>query len=201
LSADDVARRQLRRELRTRRRAITGLARKQAARDVARHVAASGLLRRGARIGLYFSSEEELDAGPLLALAQARGCHLFLPRITSRRLAQMRFFAAGKQWRAGPWGMIEPVGGTPASARSLDVVFLPLVGFDDAGHRIGMGKGFYDRHFAHRRSLRRLRRPLLVGVAYQAQHVPLLPHASHDVPLDGIVTESSLRWFRGGTAQ
>ena len=50
----------------------------------------------------------------------------------------------------GPWGMLEPVGGQPRTARDLDVVFLPLVGFDAAGHRIGMGKGFYDRHFAHR---------------------------------------------------
>jgi 5-formyltetrahydrofolate cyclo-ligase len=192
-------RRELRRELRARRRAITGRARRSAARRVVRHVEASGLLRRGARIGLYVPSPEELDTAPLLALARARGCEIYLPRIISTHPARMRFHAAGGLLRIGLWGMTEPVGGTAIGARSLHVVFLPLVGFDDAGQRIGMGKGFYDRHFAHRHRPTRLRWPLLIGVAYQAQHVPALPHAAHDVALDGIVTESSFRWSRGPT--
>jgi 5-formyltetrahydrofolate cyclo-ligase len=196
----DLQRRELRRALRARRRAITGRERQRAARRVALHVEASGLLRCGARIGLYLSSHEELDTSPLLAQAHDRGCQVFLPRITSTRDARMRFFTAYRSLRDGPWGMTEPVGGTPIGARSLHVVFVPLVGFDDAGHRIGMGMGFYDRHFAHRHQLLRLRWPLLVGVAYQAQHVPLLPHAPHDVALDGIVTESSFRWSRGSMA-
>jgi 5-formyltetrahydrofolate cyclo-ligase len=199
-STEREARHVLRRELRARRRAITGRERHRAARRVARHVEASGLLRRGARIGLYFPSPEELDTAPLLALARARGCQIFLPRITSTRDARMRFFSAGGPLRVGPWGMTEPVGGMAIGARSLHVVFLPLVGFDDAGHRIGMGKGFYDRHFAHRHRLLRLRWPLLIGVAYQVQRVPLLAHAPHDVALDGIVTESSFRWSRGSMA-
>lgn len=192
----------MRRDLRARRRAIGRRERTQAARRVARHADASGLLRRGARIGLYLPSPEEIDTIPLLALARARGCRIHLPRIVSTRDARMRFvsFDPGAALRAGPWGMVEPAGGVPVGARALDVVFLPLVGFDDAGHRIGMGKGFYDRHFAHRRLPSRLRRPLLVGVAYQVQRVPLLPHAPHDVALDGIVTESSLRWFGRGAA-
>jgi 5-formyltetrahydrofolate cyclo-ligase len=189
--------RALRRELRDRRRAITGRARQAAARRMARHADAAGLLRRGARIGLYFPSAEEPDTAPLLALARARGCRIFLPRITSTQQARMRFHAADGLLRTGPWGMTEPVGGTPAGARSLHVVFLPLVGFDAAGHRIGMGKGFYDRHFAHRRLVLRLRWPLLIGVAYQVQQVPLLPHAPHFVALAAIVPESSSRWFRG----
>ena len=80
--------------------------------------------------------------------------------------------------------------------RELDLVFVPLVGFDPRGNRIGMGRGFYDSCFAFRRRLRHWRRPLLVGVAYDAQCVPVLPVETHDVPLDAIVTESSLRRFR-----
>jgi 5-formyltetrahydrofolate cyclo-ligase len=198
LTSDATDRHQLRRELRERRRAIVGHARALAARRVARWIDVSGLLRHGARIGLFLSSREEIDTAPLLKLARTRGCHIYLPRITSTRHAQMRFitFKAGNALRSGPWGMIEPVSGATISARALDVVFVPLVGFDEDGQRIGMGKGFYDRHFAHRRHLLRLRRPLLVGVAYETQRVPALPHAPHDVTLDGIVTEHSLHWFR-----
>ena len=191
----------LRRELRTRRRAITGPVRAAAARRVALLADTTGLLKPGRRIGLYLASAEELDTAPLLARARARGCHIHLPRITSVRHARMRFVAATGPMRKGPWGMLEPSGGAPVRARELDLVFMPLVGFDDAGRRLGMGKGFYDRHFAHRRWLREWRVPLLIGIAYEAQRVPQLPAAVHDVPLDGIVTERSFTWLRAGSGR
>jgi 5-formyltetrahydrofolate cyclo-ligase len=60
---------------------------------------------------------------------------------------------------------------------------------------MGMGRGFYDRHFSFRLHQRCCRRPLLVGLAYRVQEVPQLPRAPHDVPVDAIVTESSTLIF------
>jgi 5-formyltetrahydrofolate cyclo-ligase len=68
-------------------------------------------------------------------------------------------------------------------------VIVPLVGFDARGHRLGMGAGLYDRQFAFLRHRRAWRRPLLVGVAFEAQKVPRLAESAHDVQLDGVVTE------------
>jgi 5-formyltetrahydrofolate cyclo-ligase len=193
-------RRALRRDLRARRRAIQGAARQHAARQLALQVNAARLLRPGRRIGLYLSNREEMETGPLLALAHARGCHVALPRIVSLRHDRMRFYDWSGAVRHGPFHIREPLGGQLRAARELDVVFMPLVGFDAQGNRIGMGRGFYDRHFAHRLRLSRYRRPLLVGLAYDVQQVAALPHATHDVPLDAIVTESSIRrFYRRGT--
>lgn len=193
-------RRRLRRELRARRRAIRGAARKRAARKLAMQVNAARLLRPGRRMGLYLANAEEIDTGPLLSLARARGCHIALPRIVSLRHDRMRFHQWTGAVRRGPFDILEPLGGRSLSPRELDVVFMPLVGFDAQGNRIGMGRGFYDRHFAHRQRLSRYRRPLLVGLAYDVQQVAALPLAAHDVPLDAIVTESSIRRFdRRGT--
>jgi 5-formyltetrahydrofolate cyclo-ligase len=102
--------------------------------------------------------------------------------------------------RRGAFGISEPGSGAPGAAlglpaRTLDVVFMPLVGFDRTGNRIGMGRGFYDRFFAHRARMRRWRRPLLVGIAYDEQCVPALLAAGHDVPLDALVTQSSVLRF------
>ncbi len=105
----------------------------------------------------------------------------------------MHFFEMNGSIAPGAFGILESGGTRMLRARELDIVFMPLVGFDAAGHRIGMGKGFYDRRFAHRIHLRQWRRPLLVGLAYDVQEVPSLPHAQHDVPLDAIVTESTVR--------
>jgi 5-formyltetrahydrofolate cyclo-ligase len=194
-------RRELRRELRARRRAIQGAARQRAARQLAIRVSASHLLRPGLRIGLYLSMADEIDTGPLLRLALTRGCRIALPRIVSLRHDRMRFHDWTGEVKRGAFGIREPHGGRMRAARELDVVFLPLVGFDAQGNRIGMGRGFYDRHFAHRLRLTGYRRPLLVGLAYDVQQVEALPHAAHDVPLDAIVTESSIRRFHGAVPE
>jgi 5-formyltetrahydrofolate cyclo-ligase len=194
LSDPDIdERRVLRRELRARRRAIQGRQRRQAARELALQVDAARLLRPGRRVGLYLSTPEEIDTAPLFALARARGCHIALPRIVSKRHDRMRFHDWVGSASRGPYGILEPRGGRARAAREFDVVFMPLVGFDARGNRIGMGRGFYDRHFAQRLRHPGYRRPLLVGLAYDVQQVPALPRAAHDVPLDGIVTQSSIR--------
>ncbi|HXR51395.1 MAG TPA: 5-formyltetrahydrofolate cyclo-ligase [Steroidobacteraceae bacterium] len=193
---DPTDRAALRRWLRSRRRAIQGPARRQAAQLVARAVAASRWLKPGRCVGLYLSMPEELDTAPLLQLAQRRGCRIAVPRITSVRHNRMCFFDLEGAVEKGAFGIAAPLGDRMRPARQMDVVFVPLVGFDPAGHRIGMGRGFYDRFFAHRGRMHHWRRPLLIGIAYDAQCVPLLPASSHDVPLDAIVTESTVLRFR-----
>lgn len=189
-------RRALRRELRARRRAIQGPARELAARNLARLVAASGLLRPGRRIALYLAMPEEIDTLPLLQIARQRGCFIATPRITSIRHNRIRFHDLEGAVQRGAFGIMEPRGTRSRRAREFDVVFMPLVGFDARGNRIGMGRGFYDRCFAHRIRLRQWRRPLLVGLAYDQQQVALLSATKHDVPVDMIVTQSSLRRIR-----
>ncbi len=135
---------------------------------------------------------EELDTAPLLQLARRRGCTIALPRIVSKRHSRMRFFEFDGRISRGAFGIPAPGGKRGLCARELDIVFMPLVGFDTGGNRIGMGKGFYDRCFAHRIGLRHWRRPLLVGIAYDVQQVASLPAAKHDVPVDAIVTESTV---------
>ncbi|KKO08765.1 hypothetical protein LCGC14_0038840 [marine sediment metagenome] len=87
------------------------------------------------------------------------------------------------------WGIPEPRPGLRhiVSPRRLDLVLMPLVGFDDAGNRIGMGKGYYDRTFAFRR--RQCSRPTLIGLAHECQQVAEgLTPAVWDVALDALVT-------------
>ena len=136
---------------------------------------------------------EELDTSPLLQLARRRGCVIALPRVTSKRHARMRFFVFDGSMKRGAFGIREPGGQLAMQPLALDIVFMPLVGFDAAGNRMGMGRGFYDRCLARRITLRNWRRPLLVGIAYEAQQVSSLPARRHDVPMDMIVTDRALR--------
>ena len=75
----------------TRRRAVPRLARARAARAIARVISQTHWLRPGKRIGVYASMPQELGTAPLIELALARGCEIYLPRITSLRARTMRF--------------------------------------------------------------------------------------------------------------
>jgi 5-formyltetrahydrofolate cyclo-ligase len=117
-----------------------------------------------------------------------------LPRINDRSGAGMQFI----RWRGGALhanrhGIGEPRGSTVVPPQRLQVVLLPLTGFDANGSRIGSGAGYYDRAFALRTN--QCGAPLLVGLAFEAQRTTGLPRAPHDVPLDMIVTERGLHAF------
>jgi 5-formyltetrahydrofolate cyclo-ligase len=197
------ARRSLRASLRARRRAVPAAERERAARQIARHADHVLNLRSGQRIGIYAATAEELDTSRLIALALRRGCLVYLPRIDRPpRVRTMRFAqitAAARTLRSNRFGIGEPQGPQLASARLLDVVFLPLVGFDRHGVRLGMGGGYYDRAFGFRRLRSFWHAPLLVGIGYALQQVERIAPAAHDVPLDLVITERGvIRCTRAG---
>lgn len=182
---------ELRRELRRRRAALPATARSAAAERVARHAARAGWLRPGRHVGLYVSVGYETDTAPLRQLAARSGCEVFLPRITSHLARRMVFRRDCGRYRPNRLGIPEPVTGPTCALRRLDVVFVPLLGFDDRCYRLGAGGGYYDRLFAHRRRAT-WRRPLLVGIAFDCQRTAEFAPEAHDVPLDLVITESGI---------
>ena len=182
-----------RRQLRERRRALTPAARAAAERAIRAWLERLGIFRRGAHVALYLPMQGEVDLRPCLAPAWRRGVRVYVPRIVSRRRRRMLFapWTAGGKRRTNAFGIVEP--GSAAGARpviGLDAVVLPLVGFDLAGNRLGMGAGYYDRALRRRRDRGAAwRRPRLIGVAYACQQVPAIAASPWDVPLDLVVTE------------
>ena len=188
-----AARRSLRASLSARRRQVPPQQRAHISQLVAQNVDRSLQLRSGWRIALYAALPWELDTAPLIALAESRGCRVFLPRIDRRRASSaMRFAPRGGPWRYNRLGIAEPQGSESLGARWLDVVFLPLVGFDRRGLRLGTGGGFYDRAFAFRHLRQVWHAPRLVGLAYAFQEVDHIEAAAHDVPMDAVVTEEGV---------
>ena len=187
----------LRRTLLARRAALAPTARAAAQRRILAHVARLPALRPGASIGLYVSRGTEVATESLRALARGRRCRIFLPLITDHRNYQMVFHADhGRPLRRNRYLIGEPIGGRAIAARALAMVLMPLVGFDEAGHRLGNGAGYYDRWLSFRRESRGS--PLLVGVAFECQRCALIEPQAHDVPLDAVVTENGLQLFAAG---
>jgi 5-formyltetrahydrofolate cyclo-ligase len=157
---------------------------------MARLVAAWGLLHAAKRVAVYAANDGELDPSILVSTLLRAGKTVVLPVMgKDRRLTWRR-------WRREPLtrnrlGIAEPSRYTPRIAtRTLDLVFVPLVAFDDAGHRLGRGGGHYDATFAHAD-----RRPKLVGLAHEVQHATELPREHWDVRLDAVITERRIYVF------
>lgn len=194
----------LRRQLKAARNALDPLARKRAARAAVRLALRAGLLLRARRIGFYLPQHGEFDVGPLMNQALWMGRECSLPILPPRGRV-MRFGRLGDKTRMVPnrYGIPEPLDAGPRPARHLDVLLMPLVGFDLSGHRLGMGGGYYDATLAFMRHRRHWRKPRLIGVAYECQRVDSLPHDPWDMPLDAVLTESRLYRFQspGSLAQ
>lgn len=189
-SPDRVA---LRKALRARRRNVSQVERARAGQLAARNADSHLHLRPGWRIAIYIALPSELDTAPLIELARSRNCTIYVPRIDRHSLGRkMRFVELTGPQRRNRLGIHEPEGSVTIGAKWLDVVFLPLVGFDARGVRLGMGGGYYDRAFAFRRWRTAWHAPRLIGLAYSFQQVESLTAAAHDVRLDAVVTEERI---------
>ncbi|HQN81008.1 MAG TPA: 5-formyltetrahydrofolate cyclo-ligase [Kiritimatiellia bacterium] len=186
----------LRRQLKAARNAVGPQARRQAARAAARLALRAGILLRAQRIGFYLPQRGEFDVRPLMNQALWMGRTACLPVLPARgRVMRFGRLLDGVRMAPNRYGIPEPVDGRPLRARQLDLLLMPLVGFDLAGRRLGMGGGYYDATLAFMRHRRHWRKPRLVGVAYECQRVEALPDDPWDMPLDAVLTEKRLYRF------
>ena len=183
----------LRRQYRKARRSLSVAGQRRHSIRICRHFLCSPLAWRACAIAAYLAIDGEPVLDPLLTRLGLMGKRLALPVI--RRDGGMDFFAydAAAPLLANIYGIEEPApGARHVPTLSLGVVLTPLVAFDDDGNRLGMGGGFYDRHFG--RTPPRLR-PLLIGVAHELQRAPALPAKPWDVPLDAVLTDAGWHGF------
>ena len=179
--------------LRALRRGLGARERELAERAILRELLRLRLAGPGRRIGAYVAVRGEASVARFIATALSRGSSVYLPKIALARAGTMHLLpiAGPRDLASGAYGIPSP--SSPIARRvrprELDVVLVPLLGFDSRGHRLGMGAGFYDRWLRRRRDPRAWRRPLLIGVGFAIQELPAIEPHAWDVRLDAIVTE------------
>lgn len=192
-----LSRKQLRTQLRKARRALNPSQQRQAARGLYRQLAQHPLFRRARHIALYLPNDGEIDPRLILRAAQRRGKKTYLPVLSAWPRTKMVFQQVrhGEKFRPNRFRIPEPHinAAKQRTIWALDLIFLPLVGFDDTGGRLGMGGGFYDRSLAYQARRKAWQKPVLLGLAHECQKVGRLAQASWDVPLQGTVTDK--RWY------
>lgn len=142
-------------------------------------------------LGVYLPMASEVDTWPLIDWALMRGVQVVVPVVRRR---QMHFHHLGDPLVRTPLGTHQPATTPRVFRGQIDVLVMPLLGFDNAGNRLGMGGGFYDRYLAAA-SRRRLPRPRRIGLAFECQHLDAVPAEPWDVRLHAVATEQGVRHF------
>ena len=190
----------LRRLMRQRRRALSTLEQKKAARQLKNRVLSMPEFMRAKRIAFYLPNDGEISPALLIEQARAMGKTCYLPVLQPLAKNRLWFVRYDHQtpMTQNRFGIAEPkLKGYADKVRNrcrpedLDLVFLPLVAFDKRGGRMGMGGGFYDRTFAFTH-IRRTTKPALTGLAHELQNVEYLPLAHWDIPLHAVITERNI---------
>ncbi|WP_268798998.1 5-formyltetrahydrofolate cyclo-ligase [Pseudomonas huanghezhanensis] len=192
-----LSRPHLRRLLRKARRSLSPAQQRAAARGVYRQLAQDPLFRRARHVSLYLPMDGEIDPRFLLREAQRRGKATYLPVLSAWPRTKMVFqrVRPGEKFRPNRFRIPEPDINARRQRKiwALDLILMPLVGFDEEGGRLGMGGGFYDRSLAYLARRKAWRKPVLLGLAHECQKVGRLAQASWDVPLQGTVSDR--HWY------
>lgn len=161
---------------------------------------------KGSMFALYWPIGTEIDVRPFMRALFDAGEQLCLPKThTEKKALTFHSWEPDIWMKAGPFGTMEPA--QVSAGRRPDFVFLPMLGFDKAGARLGYGGGYYDRAFKTLREGRPsaqtelhmgARKVFACGVGFDEQKMPHIPLESHDVSLDAVLTPSGFHVFHAG---
>lgn len=132
---------------------------------------------------LYYPHKNEVDTLEVINYLLGRGKTVLLPKVSQRHLLPIKIEGL-KSLHTGYAGIKEPEG--EVFRGKIDLIVVPAVAFDRKGHRLGYGKGFYDRFLEDRKD------SLKVGFAFDFQVIDNLPVEPHDIPVDIIITPTQI---------
>lgn len=177
----------LRAHLSDRRRTMSGAERAAAADSIAQQATAVGLITRARRIAVYLSMPSEPGTAPLITTLAALGAELIAPVTGPDHGLDWARIVPDAPTTTASIGMAEPTGPRLGSAalEACDLVLVPALAVDHAGHRLGRGAGYYDR------ALTGVDIPLC-ALVFAHELLPEVPSDPHDVSVQMALTPQGL---------
>ncbi|WP_456402214.1 5-formyltetrahydrofolate cyclo-ligase [Persephonella sp.] len=146
-------------------------------------------IQRANSILLYYPHKNEVNTLSIIKKLIKSGKKVLLPKVKGEDILPIQIRSLDSL-KKGYAGIMEPEG-EAFPVEKIDVVVVPAVAFDTSGHRIGYGKGYYDRLLKNVKGLK-------VGLAYDFQVIEKIPSQSHDIPVDLIITPTRIINTKGG---
>lgn len=129
----------------------------------------------------YYSLPDEVFTHQFLDDLVAEGKMVLLPKVIDDETMELRCYTGRDDLQEGAFHIMEPVGALFTDLALIDVVLVPGVAFDAQGHRLGRGKGYYDRFLQSVSDIKK------IGVCFDFQKVEQVPSEAHDIVVDIVV--------------
>jgi 5-formyltetrahydrofolate cyclo-ligase len=185
----------LRKAIREKRQSLSHVEQKQASVDLLTQLKSDKKIFQAQHIAIYLANDSELDAHPFIEWCWQQQKSVYLPVIHPFSAGQLLFLKYNKntKMQANQYGINEPKLDITAVklVNNIDIMFTPLVAFDQKGNRLGMGGGFYDRTLARwykEFKTNKQAKPYPIGLAHNCQKVDNIPCEIWDIPLPEIIT-------------
>lgn len=180
---------ELRRQYMEKRKAIPTERKAAADKAICRKLASTVSFRFADTVMLYSALPSEIDLTELINVALSQGKRVVLPRcVAGSPIMNFHIVTDLSTLEKGSFSIMEPPAHSPIwtpTDSDKAICVIPGVLFDQQGHRVGYGKGYYDRYLSDKKVQR-------IGVVYDDFILKSLPHGRYDLAVDLIVTEKRL---------
>ncbi len=172
-------------DLIARRMALPSAAHNAASAEIYQHLVAFFSPFAKSLVGAYWPFRREYNVLAFLEWLTGRRHEVALPVVLGKgQPLEFRRWTRDMEMVSGVYDIPYPAAGDPVKP---EILLIPMVGFDQAGYRLGYGGGFYDRTIAAAAP-----RPLCVGMSFELGRLATIYPLAHDIPMDHVVTEKGL---------
>ena len=142
------------------------------------------LLADAQTIMAYYSLPDEVNTRGLIDELVAEGKTVLLPKVTGTDTMELRRYTGRADLQEGTYHILEPVGEPFTDYAAIDLILVPGLAFDAVGHRLGRGRGYYDRFLRTMGTVPSVR---TLGISFDFQKVDEVPVDAHDIVMDKVI--------------
>ena len=170
----------IRKQIKSLVRGLSAEQRRSEAERLLRLIAEEPNFQSAQRVLIYNQLPDEIDVLPILHKYKTQK-QFFMPVVADDNT--LKILPYTDEQKTGAYGIGEPVGSDYAEPDSIDYIIVPGVAFSTDGHRLGRGKGYYDRLLKQTHAYK-------TGVCFAVQVTPLIAalHEPHDVIMDTVIS-------------
>lgn len=143
-------------------------------------------IREAKVVMLYHALPDEVPTRELMTYLIKEGKTVLLPRVISDTDMELHRYTGEKDLRQGAFGIMEPMGELFTDYATIDVAVIPGMAFDRQRHRLGRGKGYYDRFLSQFLTLNS--QLYKIGICYPSRLLDEIPVDEHDILMDEVIS-------------
>lgn len=178
---------ELRSEIRKRKRLFTEAQLTAMSAEPIGRLLAHEQIRQAETILMYYSLPDEVYTHDAADALVQMGKKVLLPAVTGESTMQLHIYENAADLRCGAYGIMEPSGRVFSDLQKIDVAVVPGMAFDRHHHRMGRGKGYYDRF------LPSIPQAYKIGICFQFQYIDSIPCTPLDISMDEVIVQSAAK--------